>query len=70
MEAPDQRRGRIPSPGARGAKPLMPHGPLQRLLEGEGALTSLAKQSIGQVEPQRRRGQRRPTWEGVYPAYP
>src|SRR5437764_10300829 len=28
----DERRGRTLSPGARGAKPLMPHGPLQRLL--------------------------------------
>src|SRR5213082_2791853 len=55
---------------ARGAKPTAPRGPLQRLLEGEGGLTSLPKQSIGQVEPQRRRGQRRPTWEEVYPDYP
>jgi len=30
--APDQRRGRTLSSGARGAKPLTPHGPLQRLL--------------------------------------
>jgi len=31
-EAPDWRRGRTLSPGARGAKPLAHHGPLQRLL--------------------------------------
>src|SRR5882762_5312512 len=30
---PDERRGRTLSPGARGAKPQAPHGPLQRLLE-------------------------------------
>jgi hypothetical protein len=29
---PDERRGRTLSPGARGAKPLTHHGPLQRLL--------------------------------------
>src|SRR5438105_1401993 len=29
---PDKRRGRTLSPGARGAKPLTHHGPLQRLL--------------------------------------
>ena len=29
---PDRRRGRTLSPGARGAKPLTPQGPLQRLL--------------------------------------
>ena len=32
-EAPDQRRGRILSSSARGAKQTTPHGPLQRLLE-------------------------------------
>jgi hypothetical protein len=32
--APDQRRGRTLSPGARGAKPQALHGPLQRLLDG------------------------------------
>src|SRR5207253_2326846 len=31
---PDERRGRTLSPGARGAKPTTPHGPLQRLLGG------------------------------------
>src|ERR1700687_136572 len=31
-EAPDKRRGRTLSPGARGAKQTTPHGPLQRLL--------------------------------------
>src|SRR5437588_11072166 len=31
--APDQRRGRTLSSRARGAEPLTPHGPLQRLLE-------------------------------------
>src|SRR5437667_260067 len=31
---PDQRRGRTLSPGARGAKQLTHHGPLQRLLDG------------------------------------
>ena len=31
---PEGRRGRTLSPGARGAKPQAPHGPLQRLLEG------------------------------------
>jgi hypothetical protein len=31
--APDERRGRTLSTCARGAKPLTPHGPLQRLLE-------------------------------------
>src|SRR5207248_10844567 len=30
---PDERRGRTLSPGARGAKPTTPHGPLQPLLE-------------------------------------
>src|SRR6266853_4820977 len=30
---PDERRGRTLPPGARGAKPQAPHGPLQRLLE-------------------------------------
>src|SRR6184192_2106175 len=30
----DERRGRTLSPSARGAKPLTPHGPLQRLLDG------------------------------------
>src|SRR6184192_4734967 len=30
----DERRGRTLSTGARGAKPLTPHGPLQRLLDG------------------------------------
>src|SRR5437660_2848501 len=33
-EAPDQRRGRILSCSARGAKPHAHHGPLQRLLAG------------------------------------
>src|SRR5437588_1808218 len=33
---PDERRGRTISSSARGAKPLTPHGPLQRLL-GVGA---------------------------------
>ena len=32
-EAPTERRGRILSSRARGAKPLTRHGPLQRLLE-------------------------------------
>jgi len=30
----DKRRGRTISSSARGAKPLTPHGPLQRLLDG------------------------------------
>src|SRR5207237_9754057 len=30
---PDERRGRTLSPGARGAEPPTPHGPLQRLLD-------------------------------------
>jgi hypothetical protein len=34
---PDKRRGRILSPGARGAKQLTHHGPLQRLLEDQTA---------------------------------
>src|SRR5882762_3799112 len=33
QEAPDKRRGRTLSSGARGAQPLTHHGPLQRLLE-------------------------------------
>src|SRR5438132_14230814 len=33
----DERRGRTLSPGARGAKPLTPHGPLQRLLDAISA---------------------------------
>jgi hypothetical protein len=32
MTTPDERRGRILSSSARGAKPQAPHGPLQRLL--------------------------------------
>jgi len=31
----DERRGRTLCPSARGAKPLTPHGPLQRLLDFE-----------------------------------
>ncbi len=34
---PDERRGRTLSPGARGAKPTTPHGPLQRLLAVTGS---------------------------------
>ena len=36
-EAPDTRRGRTLSPGARGAKPPTLHGPLQRLLDANAA---------------------------------
>ena len=43
-EAPGQRPGRTLSPGARGAKPLTHHGPLQRLLDGDGSI-------IGEVNP-------------------
>ena len=39
-EAPDKRRGRTLSPGTRGAKPLTPHGPLQRLLGRPGTARS------------------------------
>ena len=36
-EARTKRRGRILFPGARGAKPLTSHGPLQRLLDAISA---------------------------------
>ena len=44
---PDRRRGRTLSPGARGAKPLTHHGPLQRLL-GDVILLMRLRCSAGQ----------------------
>jgi hypothetical protein len=43
--APAKHRGRTLSTGARGAKPLTPHGPLQRLLEAMQVSPSIATSS-------------------------
>ena len=42
-QAPDWRRGRILSSGARGAEPPTRHGPLQRLLGGSVMSTTASK---------------------------
>ena len=44
----NMRRGRTISPGARGAKPLTPHGPLQRLL---GGTVSGARINVRRLSP-------------------